>query len=138
MASINKKRTRDKTLTGSQVQRQVDNPRLAIIPEADLNNRRIIELAIMQLAVDRAPGDEPLGDRFSAALERALDADPTMAIQMTLAVKLLSGKRYQIISDNPETIRRARAIAADIGASVEALEELDGMTRVIFKPANLL
>jgi hypothetical protein len=38
---------------------------------------------------------------------------------MFMAVHLLDGKNYRVSSDNPETIRRATAIAQQIGATVE-------------------
>jgi TusA-related sulfurtransferase len=52
-----------------------------------------------------------------------------------LAYKLLSGERYGITTDNPESVRRARSIAVDLGATIQELEQDDGMTQMVFAPA---
>ena len=101
-----------------------------------MDNREIIELATLYLAVDQSPEDDILAERFSVALEHAFDTDSAGAMQTWLAIKLLSGRPFELTSDNPETIRRARSIAADLGAMIEEFEQDGGSTRVVFKPAN--
>ena len=99
-----------------------------------MKNSEIIDLAVMCLAVDQSPGDEVLAKRFRRALERATPVDVPLGMQMHLAVKLLSGKRYQIVTDNPETVRRARSIAADLGAAVEEFEQDGDKTKMVITP----
>jgi hypothetical protein len=100
--------------------------------EGKMENIEIIDLAVMCLAVYRSPGDEVLAKRFGTAVERAHNADVAV---MHIAVGLLSGKRYQIVTDNPEAARRARSIAADLGATIRESEHDDGRTQMVFAPA---
>jgi len=100
-----------------------------------MENSEIIDLAVMCMAVDQSPGDEAVAKRFTAALERATSIDVPLGMQMHLAVKLLSGNRYQIVTDNPETVRRARSIAADLGAAKQEFEQSGGKTKMVITPA---
>ena len=100
-----------------------------------MENSEIIDLAMMCMAIDQSPGDEAVAKRFTAALERATSIDVPLGMQMHLAVKLLSGNRYQIVTDNPETVRRARSIAADLGAAIQEFEQSGGKTKMVITPA---
>jgi hypothetical protein len=57
---------------------------------------------------------------------------------LSLAEKLLAGKRYNVTTDNPDTVRVCRAFAEYIGATVESVETLEWnsvpMTKIIFQP----
>jgi hypothetical protein len=54
-----------------------------------------------------------------------------------LATELLSGECYgvNIGSDDSETVRMVRSIAADLGATIQQLEQSDGKTKIVFAPA---
>jgi hypothetical protein len=96
-----------------------------------MNNAEIIETAALSLAVDKAPDDTGLCARFQAALDRL--EGPRDGVCLMLAVKIQSGLPYRITSDNPETVRRARSIASDLGARVEFTEE-GRLTSMQFTP----
>jgi hypothetical protein len=81
--------------------------------------------------IDQSPDDEMLVKRFESALERLGHGK----LHILLARKLLSGRPYRIDTDNAESVRLARSIAADLGASIEEYVESGGTTRVVFKPA---
>jgi hypothetical protein len=84
------------------------------------------------LAVDEAPDDKVLVERFTAAvyaLERH-EVGPFM-----MAKELLYGRRIGIVTDNPESVRLIRSMVADLGATVQEFEQDDGKTKMLFAPA---
>jgi hypothetical protein len=80
-----------------------------------MTNQEIIELAALTIAVDKSPDDADLGPQLQRGLDRMSGND---AMALMLAYKLLEGKRYSISSDNPATLSRCRALAAEMGAMV--------------------
>jgi hypothetical protein len=90
----------------------------------------IVRIAHLVLSVDA--GASPLSE-----LERAgdrLSFDDLRAV--LLAVKLIEGKGYRILSDNPASVARARSIAALVGSSVLSADERDGAAGILFAPAH--
>jgi hypothetical protein len=86
---------------------------------------QIVLIARMMVAVDRGEGDE---DEFQRMLDAPLDFSTLR--DALLAAKLISGLPYHVISDNPETIRRARAIVQHVGGVVASID-MDGVTTSI-------
>jgi hypothetical protein len=95
------------------------------------SNAKILEIAHLMLNVD-ANGSHADRNRFEQELQRLGQADIMMAL---LVRKLLEGKRYFIATDNPETVRRSRGIAQQIGATVEEEKGLD-CTKMLFSPPD--
>lgn len=91
----------------------------------------IERLARMCLAVDAAPDDTELGERYSAELEKLSGRDIALAL---FAAKLLSGRRYSIETDNTETLNTYRRVAHHLGAVCETCEDENGRTRLVFAP----
>jgi hypothetical protein len=78
-------------------------------------DNEILELAVMEIAMDAAPNDEQLIERW----KRGFDAVPrTEHVLLRLATKILEGKPYAITSDNDATLVRCRAFAEGLGAEV--------------------
>jgi hypothetical protein len=99
-----------------------------------MTDAEIVELARVTLAMDRSPDDETLTQCLECGLSRL---DPHIdPILLMLSVRLLEGKPYGIASDNSETIRRCRLLAAHLGATVTAADEGDVMTSLRFDPAT--
>ncbi len=98
-----------------------------------MNNSEITELANLQLAVDQSPHDDTLQQRFKKALDRAAGDSTGLGLSQ-MAAKLMSGRSYQITSDNPETIARARSLASELGASIVEFEESENLTSIKFAP----
>jgi hypothetical protein len=92
----------------------------------------IMRLARMCLEVDASPNDTALGERYSAELN-VLDSRDVRLI--LFAVKLLTGKKYAVYTDNSQTVQDYRSVAGELGAVCEMCEEQDGRTQMIFAPA---
>lgn len=77
--------------------------------------------------------DEDQLDAFERELKRL---DHTDAALVQFASKLIEGKRYRIVSDNPdgENFRRHRELAEHMGATVELEQSDGGMTEIIYRP----
>jgi hypothetical protein len=90
-----------------------------------MTDAEIVELANMVLAIDQSPDDAALAQRFEDRFERLEPVEEGPLVM--LASKLLGGKPYRVISDNPETLRRCRSLAAHLGAAVT--EETDMVIR---------
>jgi hypothetical protein len=89
----------------------------------------IVILAELQLRIDRyeLPADCEAFDRGMAQLQLGDGA------LLSVAAKLLGGKRYAVTTDNPETVRRALATARHVGGTAEVQE--DGrFTHLLFSP----
>jgi len=87
-----------------------------------MTNEEIIELAYLSL---------------SEELAKRQNKDPPGGIDLlllTFARKMLEGKPYAIQSDNPETVRRVRAIAAALGVSPSRFEQSERDTVMLFAP----
>jgi hypothetical protein len=100
-----------------------------------MTNQEIIELAVLTLAVDASPDDADLEARLDARLD-AIGPDLAVLVLGYFAYKLLSGEPYCFNTDNTETVRRARAMAADLGASVTEFDQGGGRTQIVFTPAR--
>ena len=95
------------------------------------NYGKIIEISALQHAVDNAPDDKALWEKFEAALEALPREDLTL---VSLATKLLEGKPYRIITDNPETVARARSFAKYLGVTVTQVGQAENETSLLFEP----
>jgi hypothetical protein len=63
----------------------------------------------------------------------SLDSEGLTAL--TIAGKLLEGKRYRVTSDNPRTIDRCKSIAEYMGAVV-GVEEGEWLTSILICPST--
>jgi hypothetical protein len=97
-----------------------------------LSNAEIIEMAALQLAVDQSPTDTALIDSLKAAFERLEDLGDRICI--VFAAKIQGGRPYNIDTDNSETVRRVRSLAADLGARIVDFEKGGGSTSIVFTP----
>jgi uncharacterized protein (UPF0179 family) len=79
-----------------------------------ITNERIIEVAKLVLSMTAAETEH-----FESLTAEFTGQDCVLA---TVAERLLQGRRYTVHSDNPETIRRCRSLAADMGATVALLD----------------
>jgi hypothetical protein len=92
-----------------------------------MNDEEIIRVAHLMHAVDRG-ADAKEFDRALATM------DSGEMSAMWLAVKLIEGMPYLVMSDNPGFVRRMRSVAARLGG-VTALVETDGETTSLrFEP----
>jgi hypothetical protein len=96
-----------------------------------VNDAEIIELARLQLAVDRRPEDQDLWQTLKDGLTR-LHGDRNATLCMLLAADLLDRKGSGLYTDSPETDRRCRSIAAALGATVSYIEG-----GLFFEPASV-
>jgi hypothetical protein len=91
-----------------------------------MTNAEIIEAATLGLAVYSLSDDEfetaagkDITARWDAAIKPMQESGDSGDLALVMmAVKLLGGSRYGVNTDNPESARRARSIAADLGALV--------------------
>jgi hypothetical protein len=101
-----------------------------------MTNAEIIEAATLGLAVysltEESPDSANLIARLEAAIKPMKESGDLALVMM--AVKLLGGGRYGVNTDNPENARRARSIAADLGATVDFVEVHEGQTMMQFTP----
>ena len=94
----------------------------------DFDLKEIIELARLVLSMDTSGPELNFQTRMDC-----LQMHEKVAVLM--AVKLLYGSRYSIISGNPCIIACARSVAAELGATVEQAAEAKGRSSIIFRPA---
>ena len=97
-----------------------------------IGNEELIELASLQRKIDHQPCSEKEIDAFERKLAQLTSHD---FIVMTLAVKLLEGNPYSVTTDNPDTVRRCRALADRMGATVEEFRDGGSISQIIFHPA---
>ena len=79
---------------------------------------------MLVVAVDKSPDEAALAACLKTALERPLGTADYVCL--LLASKMLAGLPYGIGTKDPEIVRRARSLAADLGARVEDFTEDDG------------
>ena len=98
-------------------------------------NDKIVELAALQLKIDRsASASDDDVHNFERGLEPLEGYDHAL---LMLAVKLMAGMPYRVISDNQENISRCRSMAEHLGASVEQKQSnWPGASQLIFRPAS--
>jgi hypothetical protein len=101
-----------------------------------IKNDEIIRIATLQRIVDIGSLVEtaPLKD-IHTNTTAFKHFEPVDGMLLLMTTKLLEGKPYLITTDNPETVRRAKSIATDIGASFEFIHEDDWTTQIRFDPA---
>jgi hypothetical protein len=105
-----------------------------------IENERII--AVARLGVRLWNDDLTVSAEYRAEMEKLGKDDPRYGLLLeTLAMKLLNGNSYRVISGDPVTIARARSIAKQIGATErtgagpsEWQDYLIGTTEVVFDP----
>lgn len=90
----------------------------------------IVRLACLILAADLSAEGESELERGLAQLNAA-DMP-----QVLFVSKILEGKPYSFITDNPETVRRSRALAQHVGASIKVIEQAAGITQIQFSPPS--
>jgi hypothetical protein len=95
-----------------------------------MDDDEVIRVAHMMHAVDR--GDCDLAD-FDLAFGAMSFSDKTAVL---FAGKLIEGKPYRFLTDNPVTISRARSIAQRLGGVVTSAETDGGMTSIRFDPPS--
>jgi hypothetical protein len=103
-----------------------------------MTNAEIIEIAALYVGLGQGTVEEADID-----LARVRSMDDVERACFVMATKLLAGRDYEVSSDDhdPETIRRARSLAADLGATVEECEHpfawagVQG-TSVLFTPPS--
>ena len=94
------------------------------------SDAEIVSIAHLVLAVDARKASK-------AELEQALDrlTETSDCMAMTMAVELVSGKKCYVSADDPETVARARSMAATVGGTVENVKvDDDGSTHITFAP----
>jgi hypothetical protein len=96
-----------------------------------MDNVTIEEIARRYVHLYSEPFDDETFRRPTLALLRLDNVD---VLCLRLVEKLLEGKPYGILSDNPESIKRVRSIAAHLGATVREVHERGGRTGIIFDP----
>lgn len=94
-----------------------------------MTNEEIIELAHLSLSVEQSSQDSASQEQ----LENRKPPQGTDLLLLTFARKILEGKPYAIQSDNPETVRRVRAIAAQLGVSPSRFEQSANDTVMLFE-----
>ena len=93
-------------------------------------NREIVKLAFLMNQGSLSPADNEI---FTAGLAR-LDSQGLTAL--SLAAKLLEGKRYRVTTDNPRTIDRCKSLAEYMGAVVGLEEEGEWWTSILICPST--
>jgi hypothetical protein len=104
------------------------------------DNNKIIEIAKL---AGRAGSADDLS-QLEAELSELSRLDPPGGLLVIIALKLLCGKPYSMASANPETIKRCRSLASDLGATIEEnaddprlkQHEFTGMTSLVFLPPS--
>jgi hypothetical protein len=98
----------------------------------DFDLKEIIELARLVISIDI--GGPELYPKLD--FQRRMDClQMHERIAVVMAVKLLYGDSYGIISGNPRIVACARSVAAELGAMVEYAAEAKGRISIIFRPA---
>jgi hypothetical protein len=87
-----------------------------------VTNNEIVEYAYIMLAALRTPDDAALTRQLKEGVARvARSAGREDGKLACIVAGLLNGYSYSTESDNPETLKRLRTLAADIGARVTEL-----------------
>jgi hypothetical protein len=99
-----------------------------------MNDNEIIRVAHLMRAMDQG-GRRKKGSNSVGEFERArATMDSWDMSALWFAVKLIEGKPYVVMSDNPEFVRRMRSVAGRLGG-VTALVETDVETASLrFEP----
>jgi hypothetical protein len=102
---------------------------------SSISNEEIVSVATLQREIDRAGTNRTVRPEDMARFKTALGQfDQADLVTMLLAAKLLERKTYLITSDNPQTISRAKSLAAHMGASMDLIREGNGVTQLRFNP----
>jgi hypothetical protein len=109
-----------------------------IVGDRVTDNTRIIEIAKLAGRVER--GDDT--SHLKTELSELSRLDPPGGLLVMIVLKILCGKPYSIASANPETIKRCRSLASDLGATIEENaddprlkeHELTGMMSLVLWP----
>jgi hypothetical protein len=95
------------------------------------SNDDIVRIASLMVALDRDDAD----NSFAGQLDRELQKlDRTDTLLTVFVSKMIAGKPYRIVSDNPATLNRALVLADHVGATVEFLEQDSGQIEIVFAP----
>jgi hypothetical protein len=96
------------------------------------NNDEIVRLAALMCKANLSDEEMSEYDRGLAQL----NGDDFALVH--IVGKLLEGKPYGVSIDNPKSVldRRHRALAQHVGASVEEIEQGDGLTRIVYRPPS--
>ena len=73
-------------------------------------------------------------DQFATFEREIAQLDTPNIMLVRFVSKLLEGKQYSVMSNNPETISRHLALAEHVGATIERRERSDGFTQIIYSP----
>lgn len=98
---------------------------------------KIVAVAALMHKVDQAGSDEDgIFERALSIFERALDQMSAAERPLVIfAGKLMQGKGYSVMSNNPENIRNYRSLAEHLGASSEETEsDWPGLRQILFYP----
>ena len=93
-----------------------------------ITNEELVALAALMGQANLSPSDSEI---LKAGVAR-LDSSWNPPLQ--LACKLLDGKSFGVISDNPRTIDRCKALAEYMGAVICPLHEDEWGTKIAFYP----
>jgi hypothetical protein len=80
-----------------------------------IDNNEIIAVAALLCKANKSDSEED-AENFGRALDSLVDVDSVALV--FCAAKLMEGKPYGVHSNNPETVKRYRALAQHLGASV--------------------
>ncbi len=105
------------------------------------SNDKIIECATLFCQLYNMKDDDPDLDRVGRQYEEAMSQiDSAECAHVVMLAKLMDGKRFRIMSNNPDTVRRAIELAREIGATFNDTEddpwiEPLGSTMLTFSPS---
>src|SRR5690349_14305556 len=96
-----------------------------------VSNDDIVRVASLMVAADREDADKGVADQLDRELRRL---DRTDLLLTVFVSKMIAGKPYRIVSDNPGTVDRMQVLAEHVGAAIEFIERDDGQIEIVFAP----
>jgi hypothetical protein len=105
------------------------------------NHEKILQVANLMIELNELERQDASPKEVASASEnfdRALASfdDPRDLLLVSFAEKMMSGRKFFFQTDNPKSLIRLLEIARMLGAHVHSLDEVDGIMRVLFIPAN--
>ena len=97
------------------------------------SNDDIVRVASLMVALDREDASNSLAGQLDRELKKL---DRTEMLLTVFVSKMIAGKPYRIVSDNPATVSRMQVLAGHVGAAVAFAERGSGQTEIVFSPPS--
>ena len=98
--------------------------------------KQVIDAALLWLATDQSPDDMVLNRRFGNVLDQLGSQLSEMEFSgIKIAYNLLSGKKYCILTEQPDRAAWAKRLAAEVGGQILECHQEGRWLRLVLGPA---